>query len=264
LLARAEARVSFGNVIYNLGELFQRLVKIASTPCEKDVSTSEVASSDSLCEATQALLTRTRQLTLYNAAGEPDVDRPYNQDIMEAIGASIQRLMDLVVGTIDSTAIIKSKEDNFQVWLAIRDTFAQDRDEFIRSTSVYLNMLSACLMTKQPLPAYEISPRKACLTLMEALRAGAVIETNKVINLGFTEAQMMESILTFNWAMASWAAAMNELILLEELLGRMLGRSEWLIGTSDRLVSSDPTNHDELGLLQDLASSGVGVMRPDD
>jgi hypothetical protein len=223
MLARSDARIAFGNVLFNLTELFQRVNNLPMVPSDKLKETQDYQHSLAIYQGTQGLLTATRSLTLYNAAGEPDLDRPYSQQVMEAVGASIQRLMDSITAMNDAFVVGRSSY-SLETLQVIHGAWDEKRTDILKTINMYYLILANTLLTKAKLPSEESSPRYACRrVLTSSWQFTDFIAKTRVVNDGVTPGFLLISVLS------TMVTMIAELEMLEDLLVRIYGRQSWFV-----------------------------------
>ncbi len=223
---RTMARKQLGQVLFNLRELYQRGASIPLLDPVALGAALEIKQGGDLYRATQGILVLLRQKTLYNASCEPEVDTPYNQELIEAMAASLQQLLDLLGMTYDGSLFLRAP-DMLSAWETIRACWNEERMQFIRGVSLYLNSLAMCLIEKTPLPPIDMSPR----TLGEPLTAMSdpKLVMERTTERGFTlsEKQAIDITYLASFTTTIHIAALAEMERLEDLMARMLGRAQW-------------------------------------
>jgi len=232
MLARTDARVAFGNVLHNVSELFNRVNSMPLVVADEMPLEENHVKFTGLYESTQTLITKTRTTTLYFAAGEPDLDRPYQHEYMEAVGASIQRLLDCISSMLDTFMMLRRSEQSVEMLKVVAPEWDQDREAMMRLVNVYLNVLSNSLITKLPLPSEQGSPRVSC---RQALTRLSPSEFSSKLHATSREAFVMVA------SVSAVLSIVGELEILEDLLAKIYGRQSWF-----------PRGDDDIGVVQDM------------
>ncbi len=228
MFSRVDVRSCMGNVLHNIAELFQRTLFVPNVSTDVLSTTAQAREATGLFGASQGLLTKT-SLTLHDAAAEPDVDRPYDQSVMEALQATMQHLIYDFTSLVEVETMMRSNPANVVKWNEMMDKWRGQQTEFIHSLSFYLNTLAATLLNKTPLPVQ--SPSIQCRRFLDDLTTLPPVDGL----VGF----MCSSVI------ATYQSTVADVELLEELLMRIYGRMEWY--TSD-------AKDEEIGLLTSVAT----------